>query len=253
MKNLFFLFFFCLSLTLVAQDAEEKAPDYVMFQTILLEPDLEDLPQLMANLAAHNKKYHTAGTPYASTVYRIATGPNVGKLVWMMGPCTWSDLDHRPSDEGHDEDWMNNVMTLLEGIEHGEYWKLDADLSKNPMAEQFKMYYIRYHEFSKTEGYRAQAALEKIAETMKAMDEVKHWSVYDNLLRQGYKTGRHLAMVSGMNSWSEMEDNWPFRSTFEEKYSKSEFDNFVREMEASSTNSWDEIWVYDAYLSGREE
>jgi len=252
MKNLFFFLFLLFGFTMVAQEAAEEAPQDVIFQTIILDPNPAHLPQLMENLAAHNKKYHAEGGPHQAQVFQIATGPNVGKMIWMMGPLTWSDLDNRPADEGHNSDWVNNVVTLLNGVEHGEYWKLDAELSKNPGAEPYKMYYIRYHEFDRGNGYRGNGALKRIAETMKAMDEVKHWSVYDNQFRQGVRTGRHLATVSGMNSWSEMDRGWPFRPTFEELHGKGDWDDFLRDMQAAMTNSWDEIWVYNAKLSGRE-
>ncbi|NNE26428.1 MAG: hypothetical protein HKN09_06260 [Saprospiraceae bacterium] len=253
MKNLIFIFFALFSITLMAQEAAEEAPKDVILQTVILEPELESLPQLMENLAAHNKKYHPEGTPYQATVFQIATGPNIGKMVWMMGPLTWADLDNRPSGDGHDEDWVTNVVSLLEDVDHGEYWKLDVESSKNPGAEQYKMYYIRYHEFDRTNGYRGNDAFDKIAETMKAIDDAKHWAVYDNQFRQGVKTGRHMATVSGMNSWAEMEDNWKFRAKFKELHGNGAWDNFLRDMDAAITNSWDEIWVYNAKLSGREE
>lgn len=250
MKNLFLGVCILLCLPLVAQD---DAPATVMFESIILEPDYENIAELAEALENHNKTYHKAGTPYEAYVYNISTGPNVGKIVWMMGPHSWSDLDSRPSGDGHDEDWMGNVVPNLEGMEHGEYWKRDNELSLPPNEGQYPILYVRYHNFSKTEGYRGDRLLKQISATMKAMDEVKSWAVYDNQMRQGYRTGRHLAMVSGMNSWAEMEEDWPFMETFEEIHGKGSFNTFVKEMEAVTTDSWDEIWTYNAKLSGKEE
>lgn len=251
MKNLFLFACLLFSVSLFAQDAAEEASDRMLLETIILTPDLEKLPQLMENLAAHNKKYHPAGTPYQATVFNITTGPNTGKIVWMMGPHNWSDLDSRPAADGHDEDWVNNVVALLDDVSHAEYWKVQPKLSKNS-GETYPMYYVRYHNFSKTDGYRAWDEIKKIAGTMAEMDEVKHWMVYDNMMRQG-NAGRHLAMVSGMSSWAEMDDDWPFADTFEELYSRGERMNMAREMMEATTDSWDEIWTVNLKASGREE
>jgi len=168
-----------------------------------------------------------------------------------MGPHNWSDLDNRPSADGHDEDWVNNVVALLEDVSHAEYWKMDLELSKNP-GGQYPMYYIRYHNFSNTEGYRAWDEIRKIAATMKAMDEVNSWTVYDNQFRQG-NAGRHIAMVSGMNSWADLDNNRPFGKTFDELYSNRQRFNMMREMEDATTDSWDEIWTVNPKASGIEE
>jgi len=251
MKNLLLLFFLFAAFGLQAQ--EESTPENIMFESIILEPDPENILEFRENMRAHNMKYHGEEGPHQAYVYHISTGPNVGKVVWMMGPCSWADLDNRPSADGHDEDWAANVVTLLEGMEHGEYWKRDAGLSKESMDKQYPMIYIRYHNISKSEGYRANPLLKRISETIKSIDAVKSWSVYDNLLRQGYRTGRHIAMVSGMDSWAEMDDNWEFVKAYEAIYGENTFNSFAREMEEISTDSWDEIWTFDSYMSGRPE
>lgn len=251
MKNTLFFLFVLLCFSMTAQDAPDAKP--IMFESIILDPNPQSLMQLRENLRNHNMKYHGEEGPYQAYVYNIATGPNVGKLVWMMGPCGFEDLDNRPSAEGHDEDWVQNVVAHLNGVEHGEYWERDNDLSREMTGEQYPMYYIRYHNISRTEGYRARALLKKISTTMKTIDMASSWAVYDNLMRQGYETGRHIAMVSGMKTWAEMNDNWGFAKAFEAIHGENSFPGFQQEMQDVITNSWDEIWVFDPYMSGREE
>ncbi len=251
MKNLIFFFFLALSFQVFAQD--EEASQSIMWESIILEPDPESIVEFRENMRAHNMKYHSEEGPYMSYVYTITTGPNVGKVVWMMGPCSWTDLDNRPAADGHDMDWMQNVVTKLEGMEHAEYWLRNDELSKESTGEQYPLIYVRYHNISKSEGYRAGGLLKKISATIKSIDAAKSWSVYDNLMRQGYETGRHIAMVSGMKSWSEMDDDWGFVEAFEKIHGPNSFDSFAKEMDTVTTNSWDEVWAFDAYMSGRPE
>ena len=85
--------------TVQAQDDSK----YQMWESIMMTPDNTKLKVLGENMRKHNQKYHKDG-PYEATVYNIATGPNVGKMIWEMGPLTFSHLDARPSKGGHDED-----------------------------------------------------------------------------------------------------------------------------------------------------
>ncbi len=251
MKNLFFIFLLVFMGTgLFAQGAED--PGDIMFESIILVPDMEEYPTLRANLAAHNKKYHSTEGPYRAWVYEVMTGPNVGKIVWMMGPLTFADLDNRPSDAGHDEDWATNVVPYLEKVEHGEYWKRDGALSLPMTEETYPLIYIRYHNIAKGQGYRVDALLEKMSATIKSMDHVTSWSLYDNQFRQGLATGRHIASVSGMKNWAELDDEWGFGAAYNKLHGTNAMNGFVREMNEVISNSWDEIWSYNAKLSGQE-
>ena len=232
----------------MAQDEESKS---IMFESIIIEADFENGAALRTNMANHNKKYHGEEGPHESMVYNISTGPNAGKIVWMMGPLTWSDLDHRPSEEGHDEDWMNNVVPNMEGTGAVEYWELDQELSIPSTGETYPLIYIRYHNINPDQGHRVGALLKKMSATIKSMENVTSWSLYDNQLRQG-SAGRHIATVSGMHKWADMEDDWNFKEAFENLYGKGSISGFNKEMGEVFSDSWDEIWSYDAYMSGKE-
>ena len=119
--------------TLNAQDN-----DYKMWENIMLTPDNTKLKAFGEAMSKHNKAYHKEG-PYKANVYTIASGPNVGKIVWEMGPLKFSDLDGRPSKGGHDEDWRDNVMPHVKKMTHGEYWKEDKELSNTSMLDPNKI------------------------------------------------------------------------------------------------------------------
>ena len=80
-----------------------------LFETIYLTPKQDHIKQLEANIAAHNKKFHAEGA-HASVVATVVTGSNSGDYVWAMGPCTYADLDSRPSGSDHQDDWSTMVL-----------------------------------------------------------------------------------------------------------------------------------------------
>ncbi len=237
-------------LTVNAQDNSS----YNMWESIILTPDNTKLKALGEALAKHNKAYHKTGV-YEAKVYNIASGPNAGKIVWEMGPLKFSDLDGRPSKGGHDEDWRDNVMPNIKKMGTVEYWKEDKKLSNVAMLDPDKvthpLLYIRYHEVSKGTGSNVNRLLKQISETIKAMDGENPWGVYDNQFRQGYTIGRHIATVGFMKNWAEVDEDNKFKETFLKVNGDDSWDAFIDGMADSFSNSWDEIWEYNAKLSGK--
>lgn len=234
-----------------AQDAEE--PNRI-FETIILTPDYEDLKTLGENLRKHNQTYHAAGTKHAAVVYNISSGPNAGKIVWSMGPITYADLDDRPAAGGHDEDWRDSVMPYIESMETAEYWStntklsnldmLDGDISKTPLL------YIRYHNVAAGEGHQVGDLLEKMSEAVKGMEGDNPFGFYANDFRQGYAIGRHIATVSFMKNWAELDEDWKFKEAFEKVHGEGQWMSYVNGMDDAFSDSWDEIWSYNKELSG---
>lgn len=250
--HLLLVVFFC-PFFIYAQD--DEAPD-VMYETILITPDNGNLGAFNEALANHNRTYHNEG-PHAAHVYYISTGPNTDKLVWMMGPCTFADLDTRPDCNS---DWETNVAPHVKKIEHGEYWQFMANMSKlpeyDPSASPMPIVQVRYHEIPRgISNFRFDHWLMQVSETMKSMkgDNI-WWGVFDNLFQQGYAAGArpHLATISLHNSWAEMDDNWEFRKHYIEKFGEEAWQPFIDEAQEVQTNSWEEIWELMPELSGPE-
>ncbi len=236
-----------MSLQLVSQDTEP----YVMFESIILSPSPKTIPTFSQKMAIHNKTFHATG-PYEAAVYNIVTGPNVGKVVWMMGPCTFTDLDNRPKGSAHDSDWAGNVVPLLNGAEHAEYWKRDDKLSL-PITRQtpYPLYYIRIVDVEKGQSYKVDALLEKLSAAVKSDPDQTNWSIFDNLFFQGYKTGRHIAFVTGMLTWSELDKDGKFAKVYNKIHGENSFNNFQKEWTEIFSDTYDEIWSYDAEMSGK--
>lgn len=226
-----------------------------MWESFYITPDNTKLKALGEAMAKHNKKYHAEEGPHQATVYNVVSGPNMGKMIWQMGPLKFAHLDNRPKTGGHDEDWRDNVMPNIKKLSTGEYWKEDAELSNLKMLDddnaQTPILHIRFHEVSKGHGYNVDHLLDQISETVKAMEGDNPWGVYDNQFRQGYRIGRHLATVSFLKNYAEYDEPSKFKETFVKLHGEDSWQPFIEGMSDAMSNSWDEIWEYNATLSGR--
>ncbi|MBT8273410.1 MAG: hypothetical protein KJO77_06370 [Bacteroidia bacterium] len=235
-------------LTINAQDA----PPYAMWETIMLTPDNTQLKVLSENMRKHNQTYHGAGV-HKSTVWSIATGPNVGKLVWQMGPTTYTHLDNRPAEGGHDEDWRDNVMPYIKKMHTAEYWKAHASIGNTDMiapgAITYPILFIRFWEIEPGQGFSINTFFTRVQNTVKALDGENPWGLYTNEFRQG-DLGRHLASISFMKTWAELDIDVNWVETFNKVNGNNAWQNQQNMGRTTFKNSWDEIWVYDKNMSG---
>ena len=69
------------------------------------------------------------------------------------GHLPFSDLDNRPSDGGHDDDWSGNVLPLTHGMHDGYYWKLMPDHMYTPREDyQGKIMRVRTFDIKPGKG-----------------------------------------------------------------------------------------------------
>lgn len=237
--------------TILTVNAQDE--DYIMWETITITPDNTKLKVLGNNMRKHNQTYHS-NEPYKAYVYNISTGPNIGKIVWQMGPVKYAHLDGRPSENGHDEDWRDNIMPYVKKMSDGEYWKKDKKLSNtdmiDPKSNEYPLLFIRYHEVVKGEGHNVNRLFSQISETVKAMEGNNPWGLYYNEFRQG-NLGRHIASVSFLKNWAEMDVDDTFKETFLKKFGDNSWEPFTENYNDSFSNTWDEIWTFNPTLSGR--
>lgn len=234
--------------------AQEEDEPYKMWESIMLTPDNKNLKTLSENMRAHNQKYHAVNTKHQATVFTINSGPNAGKIVWEMGPIMFSDLDTRPEEEGHDEDWRDNIMPYIKKMGTVEYWSqmeklshtdgLTDDQSTHPLL------YLRYFEVAKGQGYSLKHLLEQMSAAVKAMDSDVPWGLYDNQLRQGLDIGRHISWVAFYKNWTDFDNDSSFKEAFVKVHGEGAWDSYLKTFDATFSNSWDEIWVYSKELSG---
>ena len=248
MRYIVILFLIILPLDIVAQEGQSEE---VIYQSVLLTPDNTQLEAFQEAMAEHNQTFHNEPGPYHSNVWSISTGPNAGKILWTMGPLnSYAQLDDRPSGD-HDDHWQNVVMPTVKDTETVEYWRLDQDLS-NAVEGDYSVVFVRIHKINSKYGFLATDALKKLSETIKALEENPSWMVYDNEFIQG-DLGRHIATMTFHDSIAGIDEEWDFRNTFEEVYSKGDWDRWTRTMDLIMEDQHDEIWILVPELSNSQE
>jgi len=250
MRNILYFLILLFPFTIYSQEE-----GYTQVESIQLTPAPGQGATLRDNMRAHNMKYH-AEAPYNALVFSIATGKKAGNLVWMMGPCTFTELDDRPSAGGHDEDWGNNVVPYLTKMGNVEYWKRDDDFNVNqaaPGTPPAPITRVRYHTVTQGQGFRINDLFAKVKNTLDDIGIDGAWSVWDNQFRQGSKNGRHIATVTTFGSWSDLDRDIKFAEAFNKRYGDNALQRFNREMRDVFSNTWDEFWTVDKYMSGLPE
>lgn len=225
---------------------------YEMWEDIMLTPVNTKLKVLAENMRKHNQKYHNAGS-HKATVYNITSGPNAGKIIWEMGALTYSDLDTRPSVGGHDEDWRDNIDPYIKKTNTVEYWKADKKLNNTDMLDgdnsKYPILYVRYYEVEPGQGFNVRTFFKKISETIKTLDGVNPWGVYYNEFQQG-DLGRHIAGFSFSPNWADFDRDVNWVENFEKLHGENSWQTHVNLRNATFSNRWDEIWVYNKNMSG---
>jgi hypothetical protein len=234
---------------------QEEKKDYQMWESIMLTPVNSQLKTLEENMRKHNKTYHQEGA-YEATVFNIVSGPNSGNLIWEMGPLMFTHLDGRPAEGGHDEDWRDNVMPYIKKMHTIEYWRDMGELSNTDMmsgnSSDYPIMYIRYFEVESGHGYSVRPLLKQMSDAVKGMDGVNPWGLYSNEFRQGKDIGRHIAWVAFYKNWTEFDnDDASFKDAYTKVHGENSWDSYIRGLDDTFSNSWDEIWVYNKNMSGK--
>jgi len=160
--------------------------------------------------------------------------------------------DARPGANGHDADWRDNVMPYIKEVHTVEYWSQDDKKSNTSMLgpeNRYPILYIRYFEISDDHDYTMNNHFKQISETVKSLEGENPWGLYYNAFLQG-DLGRHVATVSFMKTWAEMDEDVKFKEAFEKLHGEKSWDTFLDTRDDTFTNRWDEIWVYNKNLSG---
>lgn len=223
-------------LSLVLVPALAVAEDYEMFETTYLQVKSGHSDQFKAGMKAHNDRFHAAG-PYRADVWYVANGASGGAMFWAMGPCTFTDLDNRPSGEDHDSDWAKNVMAHAEaGLT--EYWKLDPDLSYRPDMVPRSKLRIQFIDIQRFEWYRFRELQKKAKAAREAKKDPDPRLVFRNQASDGT---RDIALVRAFDKWAALDRDNSFREDFEEVHGAGSWRLFLMEVEETVVNSETEL------------
>lgn len=241
------LFFIAVAAMVLGVGAQESpAPDYVMYETQYLQVHSGKWADVAEKLAAHNRKFHSSG-PYTARVWRVVNGPHSGQLVWAMGPCTFTDLDERPSGDPHDPDWLNNVVSSADaGL--NEYWRLDQELSYAPDNEIRKIIRVRFFDIKGGENYR----FEQMMRNLKAVREKKNHPSRVSIYRNRFWTadGREWAEVTVYDKWADLDRPGQMSRDYDEVHGDGSWRLFLEEVEEVIESAHEEYRELMPELSG---
>ncbi|MEW6982564.1 hypothetical protein AAD001_07910 [Colwelliaceae bacterium 6471] len=232
--------------------AEEKK-SYTQWDTFRFTVDNKQAKTFTKNMRSHIKKYHTQA-PMKTKIYNVAYGPNTNELIWVMGPVSFSELDARPDNKKHDEDWADNINPYIVSYGQGEIWRnmeglminnLDEN-SKDP--ERFIARYLTVNTDKESEVFKY--LLMQVKNTLEKIGKSKFWTVMDNQFIQGQLNGRHLMALSDLDNLAEMDEDWEFSKHFEELYGKGSFKAFQANYSEVFDNQWNEVITVNKEMSG---
>ncbi len=242
MKKLKFLIVLLLAgITTYGQDS------YIMYETMYIKPKSSKIKEFNEALATHNKKFHAEG-PNAVAIQQVANGSRAGQLVWVMGPLTFTDLDHRPSDEAHMDDW-NAVMPFIDEVTEVEYWRMDPDLSYTPEGWNYTpKIHIRSWQLKHGKSEEFLGIMKKIVEVFRAKEYDNSWHVYWNYFQTG--NGRDIAGVFGFDKWAFYDEDPVFFKDFEDIHGEGSWEETYEIMTQVTVEMTEELREVIPELSG---
>jgi hypothetical protein len=147
-------------------------------------------------------------------------------MFWVMGPCTFTDLDNRPSGEEHDGDWANNVLAHAEPGET-EYWRLVPELSYQPDTNPRPKLRVRILDIERFEGYRFRQLRRNVKEVLEAKKYPDPTMVFRNAAGRG---ARDFAVVRSFDKWAALDRDSSFSEDYEEVHGQGSWRRFLGEL-----------------------
>lgn len=230
----------------------EEAKSYTQWDTFRFTIDNKNAKKFTKNMREHIKKYHVKA-PLKTKIYNVTYGPDANDLIWVMGPVNFSELDARPDNKKHDQDWEDNINPYITSYKHSEIWRVIEGLQINNLDEGAspEKFMARYLTVSKNyESAVGKYLLMQIKKTLDKIGKTKYWAVMDNQFIQGRKNGRHLMGISSMESFAVWDEDWEFSKHFEELYGKGSFKAFQANYNKSFKNQWNELISVNKEMSG---
>lgn len=223
----------------IAQEKDEKS--YGMAEISFMLPKIGMEKAFVKAVTAHNNLYHKEG-PYQAHLDYILTGKETGWYVWIMGPCTFTDLDGRPGKGAHADHWDQNVAPHVQKYGRNEYWKFNEKLSYKSEDTTPKYENLWVIDLKRGDYYRFKALMTKIkaAYTKKGEGILR---VYDNQFNAG--DGREVTIVWEFNKWAELDDDDDgIKKEYEEINGEGSWDNAMDEWSEITVSIKSQVWEH---------
>lgn len=224
--------------------------DYTMYKTVYIQPEYEEMEAFGEALAGHNKKYHSEGSGSA-WVWSVMSGPNTGKIIYVVGPTTFTQMDSWDMSDEHGQHWREEVMPYVEELCHGEFWRMSDDLSYNPENAVGGKEVLTFFNIRDFEEYRFKEILKKVKAVYEAKEYPQFFQVYNNQFWND--EGRDVMIAGNFENWAFFDRERTFMKDFEEVHGEGSWTNFMEEFRDVVESAYDEIIIYVPELSGPEE
>ena len=220
----------------------------LVIENIMLTVKPDKIAEFEAGIAAHNKKFHATG-PFGARVYNIDNGKNAGKYMLIMGPLQWSALDGRPSSKEHSEDNNKNINQYLESSVEVNYMKMHPDLSnfsKDFEINKVSVFMIDIKRFKDMDFM--EKVVNKVVKMYKEKMPDQIYGIYTNEMPN--MDGMDFAWVDFFDNSSWMAKDDTFMQDFEDVHGAGSFQQFIKDVEATTDGDKGEIWSLRKDLSG---
>lgn len=245
-----FIISFLAVLAFTAFSFAQEDESYTMFENTHMVVKTDRFKEFNKAMADHNKKYHAEGAYYAN-FWMVSVGANAGDFVWSMGPCTYSDLDSRPTGKDHMEDWLYNVMPNVKYIKETNYWKLDEKHSYNATAGNNTKLSIRIYDLEDWQEYRFKELLKKVVEVY--TEKKYEWNFGTYWSQFNVQDDEDVAIVFGFDKWAWFDKDPQFKNDFEEIHGEGSWQAFREELRGTIKGVKDQVWEMIPELSGSVE
>ncbi len=226
-----------------------QSSDYAMFENFYFTTKAGHAADLKKSLSAHNKKYHPQGD-YAAQVYSVQNGPNAGKLVWSMGPTTWTKIENRPQEEGHDGDWDENIAIHIESYDATEYYKMDDDLSNFPAPFDLSVLRLWMVDIGEDHEHHFDMIMKRIKAVNVESGSTLPFGVYRRQLAGSHGIDAILVWFVESLEWFDTQSD--FAKNYEAVHGEGSMDDLIDDWRMITDRVDVEIWRFDPELSGHD-
>ncbi|WP_224490642.1 hypothetical protein [Robertkochia flava] len=231
--------------------AQDEAPT-VVFDQIMVTPNPSKVAEFHKAIAEHNKQFHSEA-PRQVAVYQIMTGPNTGKYIWNLGPCTWADLDERPMDKAHNDHWANAVGPTLTTEANATFWEYHPELSNMNIDFKLNMLNITFWDIKMGMGNfdKVKGIVEKFVKLYHESYPDDNFGIYSNVMGSTAE-GRDMALVGFMDKYADMaESNPDVPEKYNAMHGAGSYEKDMNEWVNLIQGSANEMWVFMPELSSR--
>lgn len=228
-----------LSLFVTAAMAVSAQQKYKMYEFMYMTVKPGHEKEFEKAVAEHNKKFHPPG-PYQVAVVEVELGPNSGQYTWVMGPCTFTELDGRPADDKHETDWATTVMPHVEKVSDTDYWKVDDKLSYSPLqTASGERRMATFYDIAPGKMYRFEELVRKVVKVYQEKKYKDNFTYFRSPFNTG--NGRDVMIVSFFDKFAYFDIDNPMMKDFDEIFGPGSWSQFMDEYNSIVISSIDEI------------